>query len=104
MTVFHPPAPKAPGATASLVIGIVSLVGVIVVVPVVMGPLAWYLGASARREAQREPTRWSGAGEARAGMILGMIASALLLLLLLGLAVGVAGQLVVNAYDSGYGS
>ncbi|AWB93434.1 DUF4190 domain-containing protein [Aeromicrobium chenweiae] len=104
MTALRPPAPSAPGATASLVLGLCSVAGSILLLPVLLGPLAWYLGASAQREAQRDPVRWSGAGTARTGMVLGMVATALLLAVLLALAAAVAGLAFVYRYDAGYGT
>lgn len=104
MTALRPPAPSAPGAAASLVLGICSVAGVVLVVPLLLGPLAWYLGASAQRTAQREPARWSGAGPARAGMILGIVASGLLAATLLLLTAALAGLAVVHGHDAGYGT
>lgn len=102
---FHPPRrPHAPGATASLVLGLFSVIGVLVVLPVILGPLAWYHGVNAQREIEREPARWSGAGEARTGMILGIVGTCLLALLLLVLAVLVAGAVFAHHYDAGYGT
>lgn len=97
--------PAHPRATTAMVLGIIGVAGFfILLVPVVVSPLAWYFGAVAQREAEREPTRYRHAGEARAGLVLGIIGSALLgvaLLLLL-----VAGTLIVvgASYDAGYGS
>lgn len=99
------PAPQqAPGATASLVLGLFSVFGVIVVVPVVLGPLAWYHGVNALRTIERDPARWSGSGEARAGMVLGIIGTCLLALILLLLVILTAGLVLAHRYDAGYGS
>lgn len=88
-----------------MVLGVVSLAGFFVlVVPVLVAPVAWYLGARAGREVERDPARWSGGTEARAGMILGMIGTAMMALAL-ALLVGVAGLLLLAfRYDSGYGT
>lgn len=104
MTFLPQPRPHAPGATASLVLGLFSVIGIFVILPVLLGPLAWYHGVNAQREIEREPTRWSGAGEARAGMILGIIGTCLLALVLLILAVLVAGAIFAHRYDAGYGT
>ena len=58
-----------------------SLLGAVLVLPAALGPVAWYLGVSARRCTEREPYRWGGRGHATAGMVLGIIASAVLALL-----------------------
>lgn len=104
MTAPRPPAPSAPGATAALVLGICSVAGVVLVVPVLLGPLAWYLGASAGREVQRDPARWSDGGSARTGMILGIVGTGLLVAIVLTLVAAVAGLALVHRYDAGYGT
>ncbi|MCD9198748.1 hypothetical protein [Aeromicrobium wangtongii] len=110
MTTAHPgfaptAPPKAPGASLSLVLGIISVAGLFVlVVPVFLAPLAWYHGVAAGRRVEREPDRWSGRGEARAGAVLGMIGSALALLVLAALALAGLGVLLASAQGSGYRS
>lgn len=99
-----PPA-KAPNATLSMVLGIIGVAGfVVLLVPVFVAPVAWYLGAHARRDIEREPTRWSGAGEARTGMVLGMIGTGLMVIALALLLLVVTGLVIVSQYDAGYGS
>ncbi len=97
--------PAHPRATAAMVLGIVGVAGFfILLVPVIVSPLAWYFGAVAQREAEREPTRYRQAGEAKTGLVLGIIGTALLGVALLMLTV--AGALIVigSNYDAGYGS
>ena len=96
--------PAPPRATAAMVLGIIGVAGSILLLPVIVSPLAWYFGAVAERQAEREPTRYRRASEARTGMILGIIGTALLgvgLLLLF-----VIGALMVMGarYDAGYGT
>jgi hypothetical protein len=96
--------PSPPRATAALVLGIIGVAGSILLLPVLVSPLAWYLGAVAERQAEREPARYRRASEARTGMILGIIGTAMLgvgLLLLF-----VIGTLIVmgTRYDAGYGT
>ncbi len=74
-------APDHPRATAALAVGLVSLLGAVFVLPAALGPLACYLGVSARRAIEREPHRYGGQGQATAGLVLGIIASAVLALL-----------------------
>ena len=97
--------PAHPRATTAMVLGIVGVAGFfILLVPVIISPLAWYFGAVAEREAEREPTRYRHAGEARTGLILGIIGTALLGVALLMLFV-VGTLMVIGAnYDVGYGS
>ena len=77
----HVAVPDHPRATAALAVGLVSLIGAFFVLPAALGPLACYLGVSARRAIEREPHRWGGHGQATAGMVLGIIASAFLAML-----------------------
>jgi hypothetical protein len=77
----HVALPDHPRATVALAVGLVSLIGAIFVLPAALGPLACYLGASARRAVEREPYRWGGHEQATAGMVLGIIASAFLAVL-----------------------
>ena len=102
---FRPPPPKAPHATLSMVLGILSVAGgLVLVVPALLGPVAWYLGASARRTVEREPTRWSGSGESSAGVVLGIIGTGLLMLVIAVLGLAVIGLYVTSRYDAGYGT
>jgi hypothetical protein len=88
-----------------MVLGIIGVAGFfILILPAIVSPLAWYYGAVAAREAEREPTRYRAAGEARTGMILGIIGSALLGLALLMLSVVGVLILVSARYDAGYGT
>lgn len=70
--------PAHPRATLALVLGIVGLSGVVLVVPFAVSPLAWYFGAVARREAQRDELRWSQSPMATAGMLMGAVGTVLL--------------------------
>lgn len=99
-----PPRPQVPGATTSLVLGIFSVVGIFVVLPVLLGPLAWYHGVKAQREIERDPARWSGSGMAQTGMILGIIGTCLLALVLLLLVLLTATTVYAHHYDAGYGT
>jgi hypothetical protein len=96
--------PKAPGATASLVLGIVSVAGVLVLLPVFLAPLAWYHGAAAARRVEREPDRWSGRSEAHAGRVLGIVGTVLMAVVLGGLLLAALGVTIASSYDAGYGT
>jgi hypothetical protein len=100
------PAPVArrqhPHATAAFVVGIVSLVGVVMVVPAALGPLACYLGASARRDIEREPHRWDGGSQATAGLVLGIIATAVFTLITVLMLVSAGLFALAVNMDTGY--
>lgn len=103
---WPPPAaaPKHHGrATAALALGVTSLLGLVFVLPAALGPLACYLGVSARREIEREPARWTGHGQATAGMVLGIISSVLLLLVVLLMVAAASMFALALQIDTGYG-
>ena len=99
----HVAAPDHPRATAALVVGLVSLIGAMFVLPAALGPLACYLGVSARRAIEREPHRWGGHGQATAGVVLGVIASAFLALLTVASLLLVGMFALALSFDTGYG-
>lgn len=73
--------PDLPKATAALVVGIVSVAGAFMcVLPILGAPVAWVLGAQARKQVRSAPQQWSGEGRATAGMVLGIIGTVLLVL------------------------
>jgi hypothetical protein len=79
-----PRRPQAPGSTAALVTGIVALAGgLVLLLPLVAAPIAWYLGVSACRRSEREPDQWAPTGSARAGMVLGMVGTGILVVVTL---------------------
>lgn len=73
--------PDLPKATTALVLGIVAVAGgFMCILPVLLSPVAWILGAQARKEIRAAPQHWGGEGRATAGMVLGIIGTALLVL------------------------
>ncbi|MCW2799646.1 MAG: hypothetical protein JWQ70_1118 [Aeromicrobium sp.] len=106
MTWIAPPAvlPLHPRARAALVLGIVSALGALFLLPALLGPLGWYYGAVARRDIEREPTRWGGHRDATIGMTCGIIGTALLALALLVAAIAIGGYALLLDPQSGYGS
>ena len=94
--------PDHPKSTSALVVGIVSVAGMFVCgLPILAAPVAWVLGAQARREIRNAPQQWGGESKATAGMVLGIIGTVLLVLAVLALIVIIA--LIVsdpNAFDS----
>lgn len=95
-------APMHPAVDRAYVLGVVSLVGAVLVLPLLLGPWAWHLGFVARREIDREPGRWDGRRRATAGMVLGAVASVVLALLVLGLVGWAVGERLRLVEDTGY--
>ena len=86
-----PALPDHPQAQTAFVVGLVSLVGGFVcALPLFVGPWAWIAGARARREIDQHPGQYGGRERATAGMVMGIVASALL-----GLAVVIVGIAVL---------
>ena len=92
-----------PKADRAYALGLLSFVGALFVLPVLLGPYAWYLGLRTRREIDRDPARWKGRGQATAGAWLGAAASALLGLLVAVVVVVAVWRQVRLGLDTGYG-
>jgi hypothetical protein len=72
------------GPVDIIVVGIISVAGFFLcALPVLAAPVAWVLGAQARREIRNAPHQWSGEGRATAGMVLGIVGTVLLVLVVL---------------------
>jgi hypothetical protein len=84
-----PPAQNHPQATTVLVLGILGLV-----VCGLCGPFAWVMGNRVVREIDASQGRWGGRGEANVGRILGIVASALLILSLVVVVIFVFGVVI----------
>lgn len=99
-----PPMPRDSGkATASLVLGICGLAGLLMCCPLIMPILAVVLGNQAKREI-RESNGWvRGEGQAKAGIVMGWIGIALSVLLIVGivLAIALGGLDDSSYYDDG---
>jgi len=95
-------APDHPRSAAALVFGLVSLLGALFILPAAFGPLACYLGVTSRRAIELEPHRWGGHGQATAGMVLGIIASAILALLAVFSLLTAALLAIAVRIDTGY--
>lgn len=67
------PASPHPNAAISMVLGIL---GIVAFGP--LAPIAWYLAARGRREMSYDPARWRPSGMLTAGLVLGIIGTALL--------------------------
>lgn len=76
-------APKHKSATTALVLGLVGTAGAMACyLPVFAAPFAWFIGAKAVREIDESRGALSGRSEAKAGMILGIIGTVLLVIAL----------------------
>ncbi|WP_199904862.1 DUF4190 domain-containing protein [Nocardioides sediminis] len=101
--------PPHPSSTTAMVLGLVSLIGLFIcVVPIVMAPFAWVTGGRVVKAIDAEPGRWSGREQAQAGRIMGMIGTAILVLIVLAVvafivlfaAVGVSTYETTSGYES----
>jgi hypothetical protein len=74
--------PDHPSATTAMVLGIISLVGIVCCggVTLLLSPAAWIVGAKAVREIDATPGRYGGRDRAQAGKIMGIIGTVLLAL------------------------
>jgi hypothetical protein len=78
----QPRPPDHPQSTLALVLGLVAVVGAFVLcgITLVVSPFAWAVGRNALKEIRASQGRLGGESNARAGMILGIIGSVLLIL------------------------
>ncbi len=93
---FQPPGQTVehPRATLAFVLGLLSVLGLLI-----LGPFGWYVGRRAIREMDRDPHTFSNRGLAMAGMVLGIVGTAFMLLLIALFTVGVV-LLMVGASSS----
>lgn len=73
-----PMLPEHPNSTLVLVLGIVGLLTNFIAFPFI-SPIAWYLGAKARRDISHNPGVYSDNGRLTAGLVLGVIGTVLAL-------------------------
>jgi hypothetical protein len=78
--------PDHPRSTLSLVLGLVGLVGGLTFcgLPLVVSPFAWVLGHHALKDIKASQGQVGGEGQARAGMIMGIIGTVLAVLAIIG--------------------
>ncbi len=91
--------PRHPQTTTVLVLGILGIVAC-----GVLAPIAWFMGSKAMAEIDANPAAYSGQGEVRAGRILGIVGTVLLVLMALFFMVMFVVLLVTAAsggFDSG---
>jgi hypothetical protein len=84
---YAAPRPSHPKATTAMVLGIIGIAGGLAcVLPLLVAPYAWIMGAHAVRDIDASGGQLGGRGEANTGKILGIIGT---VLLALGLALAV---------------
>lgn len=91
---YPSPPPQSPrvrgvhqAATPAMVVGIVALAAIPVAgLSLILAPFAWALGRTARREIEASGGTLLGLDRARAGIVLGMIGTGLLVVVLVALA------------------
>lgn len=81
---YAPMAPNHPQSTLAMVLGLVALVGGVVLcgVTLVVSPFAWAIGRNAVKEIRASNGQLGGESSARAGQIMGIIGTVLLVLAL----------------------
>ena len=84
---FQPPGPTVehPQATLAFVLGLLSILGLLI-----LGPFGWYYGRKVVREIDHDPRQFSNRGLAMAGMVLGIVGTAFMVMLMVLFVVGVA--------------
>jgi hypothetical protein len=99
---FTPALPNHPQATTAMVLGIVGLAGGLLLcgIGLLASPFAWALGRNALKEIRASHGRLGGESTARAGMVMGIIGSVLLVLAIVAL-IGLAILVAVSDTSSG---
>jgi hypothetical protein len=94
--------PQHPSATTAMVLGIVSLAGLLFTVGItlLLAPAAWVVGARAVREIDASPGRYAGRDRAQAGKVMGIIGTVLLALGILAVIAIFALAVSVTSSDS----
>jgi hypothetical protein len=88
-------------ASTALTLGIVGLVGGFFCgAPILASPVAWFMGSQAIREIDAAPGQWGGRDYARAGQVLGIIGTALLVLAVMAVVVLIV---ALGSVDPGLG-
>ncbi len=95
---YAPIAPKHPQATTAMVLGVIGLVGGLVTgIGFLAAPFAWAIGGRAVREIDASPQSYSGRDQAKAGQIMGIIGTVMLILSILLLGALIAAFVVYSS-------
>ena len=99
--------PSSSGASTALVLGIIGLAGNLAscccclgLIPALCAPVAWWMGARELRSIREGLASPQGEGNARAGMICGIVGTAIIVLYVLGMAVYIAVVGIAAATES----
>ncbi len=82
---YGAPPPKHSGAVTAMWLSLGSLTAFACLIPILLAPAGWIVGARARRAIDAAPEQWSGRTEATVGIIVGMVMTILLLIGVIGL-------------------
>lgn len=88
----------------AMILGLVGLSGVFCLLPFAVSPVAWYYGAVARREAERDEHTWAPSPLATAGIVTGAIGTVLLVFGTVALVAIALVTWVVAGTSTGYGA
>ena len=107
----YPPAAGYPGyaprdhpqSTMAMILGLVSLVGgMICGLPLLAAPFAWVVGGRAVKEIRASNGQLGGEGMARAGQVMGIVGTVLLVLLIIGVVLLIVLAVAGSSSSSGY--
>ena len=98
---YYQPKPRHPQALTVLILGLVATAGGVISggLGFIVGPIAWVMGARAKREIDAEPGRWDGEDLINIGYILGIVGT---VLLALGVLVTIAAIVAVIGFVNGW--
>lgn len=107
----YPPAAGFPGyaprdhpqSTMAMILGLVSLVGgMICGLPLLAAPFAWVVGGRAVKEIRASRGQLGGEGMARAGQVMGIVGTVLLVLVIIGIVLLIGLAVAGSSSGSGY--
>lgn len=108
---YPPPAAGFPGyaprdhprSTMAMILGLVSLVGgMICGLPLLAAPFAWVVGGRAVKEIRASQGQLGGEGMARAGQVMGIVGTVLLVLVVIGIVLLIVLAVAGSSSSSGY--
>ncbi|GGD21005.1 DUF4190 domain-containing protein [Nocardioides daphniae] len=99
-----PAKPNHPSATTSMVLGIIGLGSLVIAcgIGLVLSPFAWVMGSKAVKEIDASNGQLGGRDQARAGQIMGIIGSVILVLGIIAIIAFIAFAVSVGSSESVY--